>query len=192
MKNYFYSNGHKKEGPVTYDELKVIGIKPSTLIWHEGLEDWKKADSINELKELLESSLPLIEKRESIMLDKESNDFLLEKETPTENKRKVKKQKMFSELFSFDGRIRRLEYGISLIIFIVLTPLALIFFQSENSQINGLLLLPFFYFILTQGVKRCHDLGKNGWQLINPLYQYLMIFKPGQSGKNEYGKNPKE
>ena len=52
MKKYFYSNGQEKEGPVTLEELKQKDIQPKTLIWHEGLDDWKEAESVEELKEI--------------------------------------------------------------------------------------------------------------------------------------------
>ena len=60
MKKYFYSNGHIKEGPVSLEELKLNDIKPNTLIWYEGLEDWKEAESVEELREIFELSPPPI------------------------------------------------------------------------------------------------------------------------------------
>jgi hypothetical protein len=60
MKRYFYSNGQEKGGPVTLEELKQKNIQPKTLIWHEGLDDWKEAESIEELREIFELSPPPI------------------------------------------------------------------------------------------------------------------------------------
>lgn len=60
MKKYFYSIGQEKEGPVTLEELKQKAIQPKTLIWHEGLDDWKEAESIDELREVFELSPPPI------------------------------------------------------------------------------------------------------------------------------------
>ena len=54
MKKYFYSNGQEKEGPVTLEELKQKNIQEKTMIWHEGLDDWKEAENIDELKEIFE------------------------------------------------------------------------------------------------------------------------------------------
>lgn len=60
MKKYFYSNNQQKEGPVSLEELKQKDLHPDTLIWHEGLEDWKKAESVDELREIFELSPPPI------------------------------------------------------------------------------------------------------------------------------------
>ena len=54
MKKYFYSNEQGEQGPVTLEELKQKDITLKTLIWHEGLDDWKEAESIYELKEIFE------------------------------------------------------------------------------------------------------------------------------------------
>lgn len=54
MKKYFYSNEQGEQGPVTLEELKQLDITIKTLIWHDGLDDWKEAESIDELKELFE------------------------------------------------------------------------------------------------------------------------------------------
>jgi hypothetical protein len=58
MKKYFYSNGQKKDGPVTLEELKKHNIQPETLIWHEELDDWTKAENVDELKDIFVSPLP--------------------------------------------------------------------------------------------------------------------------------------
>ena len=31
---------NERKGPMTFEELKEIGITPSTLVWKEGLENW--------------------------------------------------------------------------------------------------------------------------------------------------------
>ena len=107
---------------------------------------------------------------------------------------------MFKAPFSFDGRIRRTEYGISVIIYI--TALFVIFFGigmmvavSESEMPFALLFLamiPVGWFILAQGAKRCHDVGNSGWFQIIPFYRLYLLFGDGQPGANEYGVNPKE
>lgn len=92
---------------------------------------------------------------------------------------------MFKNIFSFDGRIRRLEYGISLIIFY------LVFVASEEFLIIKIIILPLFWVLLAQGAKRCHDMGNNGWWQIIPLYGLWMLFDEGQKRSNNYGKDPK-
>jgi len=101
---------------------------------------------------------------------------------------------MFKAPFNFDGRIRRTEYAISLIVFFICLEVIQIITQSNSSlEILNLLQIPLFWFIAAQGVKRCHDVGRAGWwQIIIPIYFFVMVFSNGQKGENEYGLNAKE
>ncbi|AJR03748.1 DUF805 domain-containing protein [Siansivirga zeaxanthinifaciens] len=100
---------------------------------------------------------------------------------------------MFKNPFSFKGRIRRTEYGLSAIIyyfFITLTDI--LGFQDGEYAIPFLILLiPIFWFMLAQGAKRCHDRGNSGWYQIIPFYSLWMLFGDGEYGPNAYGNNPK-
>jgi uncharacterized membrane protein YhaH (DUF805 family) len=104
---------------------------------------------------------------------------------------------MFKAPFSFTGRIRRMEYGLSMIIYVVVY-LAIAFFTgilndtpSSPSLLLLLLLLPLFWFVLAQGTKRCHDLGNSGWYQLIPFYGLFMLFGNGDANANKYGNNPK-
>lgn len=108
---------------------------------------------------------------------------------------------MFKAPFSFDGRIRRLEYGLSYLIYLVFyIPFNIYLRTSENSYsgpsgtvlvIFFILLIPFLWFLLAQGAKRCHDRGNSGWFQLIPFYSLWMIFADSDHGPNEYGPNPK-
>ncbi|GAA3920612.1 DUF805 domain-containing protein [Chitinophaga oryziterrae] len=104
---------------------------------------------------------------------------------------------MFKKLFSFKGRIRRTEYGISLIIYLIFLVLVQILPESGSdsdvilAMIYALLLIPMIWMLYAQGAKRCHDVGKSGWWQIIPFYVLLLLFKGGDEGPNEYGPNPK-
>ncbi|MCF8715016.1 DUF805 domain-containing protein [Joostella atrarenae] len=109
---------------------------------------------------------------------------------------------MFKNTFSFDGRIRRTEYGLSLIITFIgyliafsLTTLLASWITIDTTGV-GLLFwvffLPVFYFNITQNTKRCHDLGKSGWFQMIPFYIIMLLFIEGKEGTNAYGRNPKE
>jgi uncharacterized membrane protein YhaH (DUF805 family) len=107
---------------------------------------------------------------------------------------------MFDNPFSFKGRIRRLEYGLSYIICIVVfigggvISAVLTDATREGWGANIfflLLLIPSTYFMLAQGAKRCHDRGNSGWFMLIPFYNLIMLFGEGEEGENEYGPNPK-
>lgn len=106
------------------------------------------------------------------------------------------KKGIFKHPFSFKGRIRRLEYGISYLIRIAyLTPMELMSEDniSENFALIWLMLLiPFYWFFIAQNTKRCHDLGHSGWWQLIPFYMIWMLFQEGETGQNRYGDNPKE
>lgn len=191
MKKYFYSNGQDKEGPVTLEELKQKDITPKTLIWYEGLDDWKEAESVDELKEIFELSPPPIDTKNDIIEIVESNDLSSENNSESTSSYSAKKQGMFSNPFSFDGRIRRTEYGISFIIFVFVAVFVNALVKTGEYPIIGLAYIPMYWFLWAQGAKRCHDLGNNGWWQIIPFYVFWLIFANADSGINQYGRNPK-
>lgn len=108
---------------------------------------------------------------------------------------RVEKQRMFSHPFSFHGRIRRLEYGLSYIIYLVWYSFASVFSEGDGDGAGAIIylttLVPFLWFILAQGCKRCHDRNNSGWYQIIPFYGLWMLFADGDIGENDYGPNPK-
>jgi uncharacterized membrane protein YhaH (DUF805 family) len=98
---------------------------------------------------------------------------------------------MFSNPFVFYGRIRRKEYGLSLLIFVAV----LIFIAAQGSHrhndIYFLAFFPLFWFRYAQGAKRCHDLGNSGWWQLIPFYGFWLLLEDGHIGPNQYGENPK-
>lgn len=100
---------------------------------------------------------------------------------------------MFENSFSFDGRIRRTEFGLSIIIYSVLSVIISFIITGSNGDAAflGLAYIPMFWFSLAQGAKRCHDLDNSGWWQIIPFYGLWLLFQDGQPGQNQYGTNPK-
>ncbi|RLZ10746.1 DUF805 domain-containing protein [Faecalibacter macacae] len=100
---------------------------------------------------------------------------------------------MFKNPFSFEGRIRRLEYGLSYIIYAIICIIPSILLEINESLvwIAIILYVPFVWFIIAQGAKRCHDRGNSGWYQLIPFYGLWMLFGDGEHGENEYGENPK-
>jgi uncharacterized membrane protein YhaH (DUF805 family) len=97
---------------------------------------------------------------------------------------------MFSNIFSFEGRIRRTEFGFTLIIYIVLW--IFIGVLTGLFAIIGIAYIPLVWMLWAQAAKRCHDLGRSGWWQLIPFYVFWLIFEDGEAGINQYGVNPKE
>jgi hypothetical protein len=75
---YLEINGARK-GPISKLEIKKLAITPQTLIWFEGLEDWKMIKDVPELKDVLKSIPP------PLPINKNSNNekkVLVEKPDP--------------------------------------------------------------------------------------------------------------
>ena len=100
---------------------------------------------------------------------------------------------MFKNPFSFNGRIRRTEYGVSYVIFIVFI-FALAFFAGLVN-LGGyqlwIILGGSYWFIVAQSAKRCHDLDNSGFYQLIPFYFFALIFSEGQKRTNKYGQDPK-
>jgi hypothetical protein len=54
-KEYFYLSGKEQKGPLSSEDLKNLNLSSSTLIWTEGLENWKP---LSEIEELTSKSTP--------------------------------------------------------------------------------------------------------------------------------------
>lgn len=98
---------------------------------------------------------------------------------------------MFKNLFTFDGRIRRLEYGISFIISTFSMTLISGFMYKQEPLIIWITSIPVYWFLVSQGAKREHDLGNSGWWQLVPFRPLWLLIMEGQPDTNEYGVNPK-
>lgn len=102
------------------------------------------------------------------------------------------KQALFKAPFSFNGRIRRTEYGISYAIYIFsIYGLSALIGSEDNLSFLTILFIPILWFYFAQGAKRCHDRGNSGLYQIIPFYLLWMLFADSDFGQNEYGLNPK-
>lgn len=107
---------------------------------------------------------------------------------------------MFNNVFSFSGRIRRMEYGLSYLMFIVFNTVISVFFgyMLESSDrvsvmaLSYILYIPLLFCLYSQGAKRCHDINKSGWMQLIPFYFIYLIFKEGDFHLNRYGDSSKE
>ena len=178
--DYYYSKNGKQYGPYVKKDI-LTKIDSNTLVWRDGIE-WTNASKLEEFKNHFQSEVPAINNSDVSFVDSEEVEIL-------ESNVIDKNQKMFSSPFSFNGRIRRLEYGISFIIYYVAAmtlPLLTI-----DSPILGLAYIPLLWFLFAQGTRRCYDRGNPGWWQIIPFYGFWMIFAEGDRQNNEYGSSPK-
>lgn len=104
---------------------------------------------------------------------------------------------MFKRPFSFHGRIRRTEYGISFIVYFIWAVI-LNAATASNDISEGLAIflivtyVPMIWFLWAQNCKRCHDRGNSGWYQLIPFYFFVLLFGDGEEGTNDYGDNPKD
>nr|WP_314835128.1 DUF4339 domain-containing protein [uncultured Flavobacterium sp.] len=66
MKKYYLYNGTENIGPLDLDELKAKAITKNTQVWCDGMEDWKNAGEVEELKSILSVVPPPIAKKHEI------------------------------------------------------------------------------------------------------------------------------
>jgi len=178
--NWYYSKDGNQVGPFELYNL-INQIDGNTMVWREGIE-WTTARLVPELSlhfpaEKVSSAIVNNTNAASFQMSA-SNDVVSEP------------QKMFAAPFSFDGRIRRTEYGISLIIYAIAA--SIINVIAKGSAILGLCYIPMLWFLWAQGAKRCHDRSASGWYQIIPFYVFWMLFAEGDSHDNSYGPNPKK
>ena len=171
---YYYSENGATLGPFTLSQL-LEKIEADTLVYREGIV-WANAKDVEELRKFFKAQ----QNRTSNNSTNSSTVF----EDSSHPK------KMFCAPFSFDGRIRRTEYGISFIIYIC--AYGLIAAVAKSSSIFFIAFIPLLWFLWAQGAKICHDRGKSGWYQLIPFYVLWMIFAEGSNEVNEYGVSPKK
>lgn len=58
MPQFFFADGAQQKGPLPIDQLRSAGVTPETLVWHEGMSDWKPAADVPELAGLFAAAAP--------------------------------------------------------------------------------------------------------------------------------------
>lgn len=190
MTKYFYSSGSEKYGPASIEELKAADIRGDTLIWHQGLEDWKPAKEIEEILNILKLSPPPIPDTSSEAKDEIAKKVAF-KDSPIEDNVKVVVKGSGISPFSFKGRIRRSEYTLSFVLYFFIAVILNAILETGGAPILLFIYVPLLWFLWAQGAKRCHDLGHSGWYQIIPFYVLWMMFANGERENNQYGLNPK-
>lgn len=71
MTKYFHTDGEKKYGPFSIEELNAQNISQNTLVWYYGLDDWKELKDVPELVDYL---FPKTIKKESQKINDTNQD----------------------------------------------------------------------------------------------------------------------
>ena len=53
MEFYYLDHNNKQVGPLSVDQLKSVGLKPDTLVFAEGFDEWKPAKDVEKLKSMV-------------------------------------------------------------------------------------------------------------------------------------------
>jgi hypothetical protein len=62
MRTYYINNGNENAGPFTLEELKNQQIKENTLVWYQGMDEWKHAVDLVDFKPFFNVVLPPIKR----------------------------------------------------------------------------------------------------------------------------------
>lgn len=207
-----YELGKETEGaftPLLKRQVKEILERPIQTEHEERTKSFSSDADTNVSKEVSHSNMEEEVPFEIEFTDEPSIETLsLDLEdtvTPTPNTNTVpvidNKQSMFSRSFSFSGRIRRTEYGITVIIsFFINIFMSAMISSVENTSSGSsegililyfIILVPYLWFLWAQGAKRCHDRGNSGFFQLIPFYIFWMLFAEGDPEPNEYGNSPK-
>tara|TARA_B100000767_G_C19758969_1_gene534261 strand:+ start:1985 stop:2572 length:588 start_codon:yes stop_codon:yes gene_type:complete len=191
MKQYYLSKDQiSKEGPFSIKQLETKLIDKETLVWYEGLKEWKKVSEIKDLNYIIKKSPFRFEKK-----SKPKPTAPLKEPEPTTGRDPVNsflpvKHKMFRDIFSKKGRIGRLEYFITYLGWYFIWGIYTNKVTETDSTVLILALFILFliatYVVIVQGAKRCHDRGNSGFYQLIPFYTLFMLFGKGDDSSNKY------
>lgn len=99
--------------------------------------------------------------------------------------------------FDFGSRASRKEYWNFFILTLIIEFILGMFegilgiaSDSDESVLAGLYYLIVMIPTIAVGVRRMHDLGKSGWNLIIPIYNFILLLSRGDDHPNNYGSSP--
>ena len=100
--------------------------------------------------------------------------------------------KVLQNYATFSGRARRKEYWM-FVLFNVIVAFAFGFVCGLIGipEIANLYTLAVLLPSIAVGVRRMHDVGKSGWYLLIPIYNFILAVTEGEKGENQYGTDPK-
>ena len=100
--------------------------------------------------------------------------------------------KVLKNYATFTGRARRSEYWYFFLFNVIISfVLGFIGGLMEIPVIANIYSLAVLIPAIAVGVRRMHDVGKSGWFLLIPIYNFILAVTDGDTGSNEYGDDPK-
>jgi uncharacterized membrane protein YhaH (DUF805 family) len=100
--------------------------------------------------------------------------------------------KVLQNYANFNGRARRKEYWMFVLFnFIASFILGFIGGLLEFPLLANLYSLAVLLPSIAVAVRRMHDVGKSGWYVLIPIYNFILCVTEGNNGENEYGPDPK-
>lgn len=95
------------------------------------------------------------------------------------------------EIFTINGRASRKEYWGSELIFIpsyfVLSFIGYIFSEGLGDLISNIGYFWSIVALFTAAIRRAHDVGKSGWFMLIPIYNFVLSVSQSQQVPNEWG-----
>ncbi|TMM56250.1 DUF805 domain-containing protein [Maribacter algarum] len=102
--------------------------------------------------------------------------------------------KVLKQYADFNGRARRQEYWMFYLFNFIFSFLIGIIdgaLGMEELGIGTVYSLGVLIPTIAAGVRRMHDLGKSGWYILIPIYNFILLCTDGEYGPNQYGPDPK-
>tara|TARA_B100001113_G_C20918838_1_gene539152 strand:+ start:15 stop:344 length:330 start_codon:yes stop_codon:yes gene_type:complete len=92
----------------------------------------------------------------------------------------------------FNGRARRKEYWMFVLFNTIISfVIGFIGGASGLDFLSGVYSLIVFIPSIAVAIRRMHDVGKSGWFILIPIYNFILAVTAGDSGDNAYGSDPK-
>lgn len=185
------------EQPLIYNDIEIVGAVLSNNISLQELQSeerqsWlnpERLERITELVQFYEDKPELWKNATAAMpVDKEYHEEYREALVYRSN---VRPEVPSRPMFKWRSRIRRLEYIISLLIYIMVMYLWINLLEDVNPFIYWWGIIGFSFMYIGQATRRCHDLGRSGWWQFIPFYFLVLMLADGNYGSNEYASDPK-
>jgi uncharacterized membrane protein YhaH (DUF805 family) len=94
---------------------------------------------------------------------------------------------------NFNGRARRSEYWYFILVHIIIFVILGLVDEALglNFGISDVYMVATLVPNIAVAIRRMHDVGKSGWFILIPIYNFILTVTEGEKGSNEYGQDPK-